>query len=89
MNVITNFISNQRRILQAEQEYCQEKLRAQREDKRESCFGKIISKYVPLYGGTIVTFEIIRVDQNKEPNFKLGNIVEVRKGLNLKTGSSS
>lgn len=89
MTVISDFVSNQKRILQSEKEYCERKLIAERGDKRESFFGKVINKTVPPYGGTIVKFEILRAEENcRETNFKLGSIVEVRKGFNLKSGKT-
>ena len=85
MDIINGFISNQTRILKSEQEYCQAKFREDFGDERRSCLGEIIEKSVPQFGGTIVTFGLIHLQQNKETAFKLGTIIEVRKGVNLRS----
>ena len=75
MDIVDDFISNQKKILRSERKFCQKK-RELVGDVR-GFFGKILKTFVPKYGGTVVTFEI-RGYQEHVKTLKLGNIIETR-----------
>ena len=75
MDIVDDFISNQKKILRSERKFCQKK-RELVGDVR-GFFGKILKAFVPKYGGTVVTFEI-RGYQEHIKTLKLGNIIETR-----------
>ena len=78
MNVIEDFISNQKKILRSEREFCQRK-RGLIGDMR-GFYGKIQKTIVPKYGGTVVTFDIggFQEQEYMKTTLKLGNIIEAR-----------
>ena len=82
MNVINDFISNQKKILRLEREFCQRKRgTGHAGDLRERFFGKILQTFVPKYGGTVVTFDIGGFQEqgdNIKRTLKLGDIIETR-----------
>ena len=81
MNVIKDFISNQKRILRLEKEFCQRKRGVGVADVRESQLSQILKTLVPKYGGTVVTFDISgfqEQEDNIKRTWKLGAIIETR-----------
>ena len=82
MNVIEDFISNQKKILRSERDFCQRKRGIlDVGDVGESHFGKILKTFVPKYGGTVVTFDIGGFqdqEDNIQRTWKLGDIIETR-----------
>ena len=82
MNVIEDFISNQKKILRLEREFCQRKRGpGVAGDLRGSHLGKILKTFVPKYGGTVVTFDISGYRDQEDfikRTLKLGDIIETR-----------
>ena len=77
MDIVEDFISNQKKILRSERKFCQKKRELVGDVRGLLKILKILKTFVPKYGGTVVTFEI-RGYQEHIKTLKLGNIIETR-----------